>query len=388
MTIQPPGRLFDPAVGRAGVSAETPLIPLVFPDGHEGWRAVGYSMVRRVLADPRFSSRSELLHSPVAEEYEEMTFAPAKPGEFLRMDPPEHTRYRKLLAGRFTAQRMDPFTEQIESAAHELLDSVRQRGGPIDLVSAFAQPMAGVGFCELFGVPHPDRKAFLANVITYLGADTSPNKMFGAFLALSASVRDLTAAKRAEPVDDLLSDLAGSDLTDDELATVSRLILVAGLQTTATMIGMGTFALLQNPGEWAALCADRDLVDTAVEELMRYLTIIPTLARVALEDVEFDGIVVKSGSTVVLSTALADRDPAKFDDPHILNLRRNAAGHLGFGHGPHLCVGLQLARVMMRVAWSALSARFPGLRLAIPAEDVPMLDEEEMRTLESLPVTW
>lgn len=382
-----PGRPFDPPAELTRLSAGAPLTPLLFPDGHEGWLATGYAAVRHVLADPRFSSRGELQHSPLP-EYAGVTAPPARPGDFLKMDPPEHTRYRGLLAGRFTARRMARLTERIEVVAAERLDAVQRHGGPVDLVPAFAQPIPAVVICELLGVPCADRERFQADAARLFGVGTTPEGKYEAWQALTAYVRELVPAKRAEPTDDVLSELTTGDLTDDELAGMGGLLLAAGLDTTANMIALGTFALLRHPDRWAALRADPDLVGPAVEELTRYLTIVPALARVALQDVELDGHLVRSGSTVVLAMAAANRDPARFADPDRLDLRRDALGHLGFGHGPHLCLGHQLARVEMRVAFTALIARFPGLRLAVPADDIPLREGADIRGVISLPVTW
>jgi cytochrome P450 len=242
--------------------------------------------------------------------------------------------------------------------------------------------------CDLLGVPYSDRERFQADAAKLFGVNTTPEGKYEAFDALNAAVRELVTAKRTEPTDDVLGDLTASDLTDDELAVMGGLLLAAGLDTTANMIALGIFALLQHPDQWAALCADPGLIDAAVEELMRYLSVVPRLARVALEDFELDGHVVTSGSTVVLASAAANRDPARFFDPDRLNLHRNAVGHVGFGHGPHLCLGQQLARAEMQVAFTALAARVPGLHLAIPAREVPRRDESDVYGVTTLPVRW
>lgn len=386
-TGRTPGCPFDPSPELTRISSEAPLTPLAFPDGHEGWLATGHATVRRVLADPRFSARSELMHSPLP-GYEGVTPPPAEPGVLLGMDAPEHTRYRRLLAGKFTVRRMTQLTQRIERVAAEHLDAMQRRGGPVDLIPAYAQPIPATVICELLGVPYHDRARFQADAAKLFGADTTPQGKHEAFLALRSYVRELVAAKRAEPTDDLLSDLTATELTDDELAGMGGLLLAAGLDTTANMIALGTFVLLRHPAQWAALRADPELVNPAVEELMRYLTIVPALARAALEDVELDGHLVKSGSTVVLALAAANRDPARFADPDTLDLRRNPVGHIGFGHGPHQCIGQQLARVEMRVAFPALAARFPGLRLAIPAEEIPLREGADIYGVTTLPVTW
>ncbi|MCS7482420.1 cytochrome P450 [Umezawaea endophytica] len=386
-TERTPGRPFDPPADLSRLTADAPLTPLRFPDGHEGWLATGYTAVRRVLADPRFSNRSELQHSPLP-EHAGMTAPPAQPGDFLKMDPPDHTRYRKLLAGKFTTRRMAQLTERIELIATEHLDAMQRHGGPIDLVAAYALPIPAMVICELLGVPYSDRDRFQADAAKLFGPNTTPVGKYEAFEALSSFVRELITAKRADPTDDVLSELTTSDLTDDELAAMGGLLLAAGLDTTANMIALGTFALLRHPEQWATLRTDPDSVGPTVEELMRFLSIVPTLARVALEDVEFDGHLIKSGSTVVLAMAAANRDATKFPDPNALDLRRDAVGHIGFGHGPHLCLGHQLARVEMRVAFPALAKRFPSLRLAVPADDVVLREGADIYGVTTLPVTW
>ncbi|PNE40712.1 cytochrome P450 [Streptomyces noursei] len=388
LTARTPGCPFDPPAELTRSSAQAPLTPLDFPDGHQGWLATGHATVRRVLADPRFSARTELMHAPMP-GHEGIT-PPPEPGIFISMDAPEHPRYRRLLTGKFTVRRMTQLTARIERVAAEHLDLMERHGGPIDLVTAYAQPIPATVICELLGVPYEDRERFHADAATIFGADTTTPEglveSYQAFKALTACVRELVTAKRAEPTDDVLSDLTAHDLTDDELTGIGVLLLAAGLDTTTNMIALGTFALLQHPDQWAALRTDPDLVAPAVEELMRYLTVVPTLVRVALKDVELDGHLVKSGSTVVLASSAANRDPAKFTGPNTLDLRRNP--HVGFGHGPHQCLGQQLARVEMRVAFPALAARFPGLRLAGPADDIPLRERATVYGVTSLPVTW
>jgi cytochrome P450 len=210
-----------------------------------------------------------------------------------------------------------------------------------------------------------------------------------AYTAVQQYLAELVAAKRANPTDDVLSDLTDSDLTDEELRGVSFILLAAGLDTTANMLALGTFALLRNPAQLAALRADPALADRAVEELLRYLSVAKTFMRTALEDVELGGQTIEAGTTVILSYNTANRDPDRFADPHVLDLHRKAGGHLAFGHGIHQCLGQQLARVEMRVAFPALVNRFPTLRLAVPADEVGLRPETaDIYGVKSLPVTW
>ncbi|MEU7745594.1 cytochrome P450 [Nonomuraea sp. NPDC049158] len=381
---RPAGCPFDPPEELA----RRPLSRLAFPDGHVGWLVTGHALVRAVVADPRFSSRHELMRSPMpgAETMEQPP--PAPPGMFIGMDPPEHTRYRSLLTAKFTVRRMRLLTERVEQITAELLDAMERHGPPVDLVTAYAQPIPALMICELLGVPYAGREAFQRHAATVNDNDTTLEERYGAFAALQETLRELVLAKRAEPTDDLLSDLTTGDLTDEELTNIGVLLLGAGLDTTANMLALGTFALLSHPGQLAALRADPGIADQAVEELLRYLSIAHTGMRTALEDVELDGHLIKAGDAIAVSVQAANRDPAKFADPDTLDLRRNAAGHTSFGHGVHQCLGQQLARVEMRVAFPALVTRFPTLRLAVPPQDVPLRAHSDVYGVHRLPVTW
>ncbi|RDI65592.1 cytochrome P450 [Nocardia pseudobrasiliensis] len=374
-TARPEDRPFDPPAELALWRDRNPLTRIVFPGGHEGWLATGHATVRAVLADPRFSARTELMRSPQGDR-----LPPAPPGDFLAFDPPEHTRYRKLLTGKFTVRRMRLLAERVRRACAEYLDAMERAGDPVDLVESFAYPVPAVMICEMLGVPEADRERFqrlISEIVARLNDPAlSPSEALEQGLAALARaqeyMRRLVEAKRVRPTDDLLGDLTGSDLTDEELTGVGVLLLIGGFETTANMLALGTFALLRNPEQLAALRADPDLIDRAVEELMRYLSVAHTTTRAALEDVELAGQVIKAGETVSLSLQAANRDPARFERPDSLDLGRSAIGHLGFGHGVHQCLGQQLARVEMRIALPALLSRFPDLRLAVAAQDIVM----------------
>ncbi|MCG5215613.1 cytochrome P450 [Streptosporangium sp. KLBMP 9127] len=382
---RPAGCPFDPPEDLARLREHRPISPMRFPDGHMGWLVTGHALARTVLADPRFSSRYELMHYPLA-AIDEMPPAPV--GDLTGMDAPEHTRYRKLLAGKFTVRRMRELTARMEAITAEHLDAMERHGGPVDLVQAFAQPVPALMICELLGVPYADRESFQRHAATLSGLDVTAEEQYAAFGALQEYVHELVSAKRADPTDDLLSDLTTSGLPDSELAGIGSFLLGAGLDTTTNMIALGTFALLSHPGQLTALRADPDLADKAVEELLRYLSIAHTGARAALEDVDLDGHLIKAGETVALAIQAANRDPDKYADPDTLDLHRHATGHLAFGHGIHQCLGQQLARVEMRVAIPALVTRFPTLRLAVPAEDVPMRTGLDIYGVHQLPITW
>ena len=389
-TARQPGCPFDPPAGLIDAREHGPISRFPFPDGHQGWLVTGYDLVRSVLADPRFSSRKELMrHHPLI-DYGDIEVPPAPPGEFLLMDEPQHGRYRKPLVGKFTVRRMRLLTERVEQVTAEHLDAMEKAGPPVDLVTAFAKPIPTIVICELLGVPYEDRGSFQEQIDTFMGGETSEEELIAAYTATQEYLAELVAAKRANPTDDVLSELTDSDLTDEELKGISLILLAAGFDTTANMLSLGTFALLQNPAQLAALRADPALTDGAVEELLRYLSVAKTFMRTALEDVELGGQTIEAGTTVVLSYNTANRDPERFADSHVLDLRRqDAGGHLAFSHGIHQCLGQQLARVEMRVAFRALVDRFPTLRLAVPAEEVGLRPETaDIYGVKSLPVIW
>ncbi|MFI8997554.1 cytochrome P450 [Streptomyces sp. NPDC053542] len=388
-TARRSGCPFDPPAELTDARRHGPLSRYVFPGGKEGWLITGYDLVRSVLADPRFSSRKELMRYHPTIDYGDIEVPPASPGEFLLMDDPEHRRYRKPLMGKFTVRRMRLLTERVEQVTADCLDAMAKTGPPADLVTAFAKPIPAIVICELLGVPYEDRGSFQGHVDSFMNGETSDEDLIAAYTAVQNYLAELVAAKRAHPTDDVLSDLTDSDLTDEELKGIGLILLAAGFDTTANMLALGTFALLENPAQLAALRADPALADQGVEELLRYLSVAKTFMRTALEDVELGGQVIEAGTPVILSYHTANRDPERFADPHVLDLRRQDGGHLAFGHGIHQCLGQQLARVEMRVAFSALFARFPTLRLAVPAEEVALRPESaDIYGVKSLPVTW
>ncbi|MEU7644727.1 cytochrome P450 [Streptomyces huasconensis] len=386
-TARREGCPFDPPEELTRLCEERPLARLRFPDGHLGWLATGHSVVRAVLGDPRFSSRYELLHLPYESEFSG-PLGPAPVGDLTGLDAPEHTRYRRLLTGKFTVRRMRLLTERVERITADHLDAMERQGPALDLVKEYAQPIPTLMICELLGVPYADRDFFRQQTETLMTQGIGEAELAAAMTAGQEYVHKLVLAKRAEPTDDLLSDLTGTDLSDEELAGIGNFLLGAGLDTTANMIAYGAFALLSHPDQLAALRDDPGLVESAVEELMRYLTIAQTGARTALEDVELAGQSVKAGETVVVSMEAANRDPARFPDPDRLDLRRKATGHVGFGHGIHQCLGQQLARVELQVALPALFTRFPTLRLAAAPEDIPLRTGMSIFGVQALPVTW
>ncbi|MFD1147242.1 cytochrome P450 [Saccharothrix hoggarensis] len=382
---------FDPPAELGLLRETAPISRMRFPDGHLGWLVTSYALAREVHADRRFSSRAELQHSPRRVAGEPVSRRPpAKPGMFISMDAPDHTRYRKLLTGQFTVRRMNELMPRIEQIVADHLAAMRAAGSPVDLVANFALPVPSLVICELLGVPYEERETFQQDTAKVLSLDSTFDEIMAAFERLEEFVLRLARQKHVTPGDDMLSGLiATGELTDEEVANMGLLLLIAGHETTANMLGIGTLVLLRHPEQLAALRADPSLADNAVEELMRYLSIVQFgTIRTALEDVEVGGELVRAGESVSISVAAANRDPDRFERPDEFDIRRPASGHIAFGHGVHQCLGQQLARIEMRVGFTALFREFPDLRLAVPVEEVRLRDDMAIYGVHELPVEF
>ncbi|NIH82122.1 cytochrome P450 [Amycolatopsis viridis] len=384
---------FDPPAAITRLRDARPVSPLIFPDGHEGWLVTGYEEVRRMMTDTRFSSRQDIgvLHVPYGVPGMPVQTEPSPPipGVFIAMDPPEHTRLRRRLTGAFTVKRMKALEEHIAGIVERQLDHLASLTAPADLVREFALPVPSLVICEMLGVPYADRDTFQVNSARFLVRDQPLEEKMAAYGAMMTYLSELVTAKRAAPGEDILSDLARhDDLTIEELTGAAFLLLLAGHETTANMLGLGAFALLEHPEQLAELRADPDLMPGAVEELLRYLSVADIFYRYATEDVELGGELIPEGSTVVVSLLAANRDPRRFENPDVLDVHRTARGHLSFGHGVHQCLGQQLARIEMRAGFHGLLRRFPGLALAVPAGDVKLRTDMNIYGVHELPVTW
>ncbi|SDU45354.1 Cytochrome P450 [Amycolatopsis keratiniphila] len=384
---------FDPPREITRLREVRPVSPMIFPDGHEGWLVTGYDEVRQMMADTRFSSRQDIgiLHMP----YEtpgipvQTEPSPPTPGMFVAMDPPDHGRLRKRLTGAFTVKRMKQLEEHIIEVTERQLDAMANLTPPIDLVEEFALPVPSMVICELLGVPYEDRESFQANSAQLMVRDQTLEEKMAAFIGMNTFLTELVTRKRETPEDDILSDLGRhEDLTIEELAGAAFLLLFAGHETTANMLALGTFALLEHPEQLAELRADAELLPGAVEELLRYLSVADIFFRYATEDLELGGETIPAGSTVIISLLAANRDPRRFENPDALDLHRNARGLLSFGHGIHQCLGQQLARIEMRAGFEGLLRRFPTLALAVPAEEVKLKTDMNIYGVHELPVTW
>ena len=381
---------FDPPEDYRKLRDAEPVSRLAMPDGSTGWLATSYDAVRFVMSDPRFSSNPLNMTSPLRVIPPEQKMTPPK-GMFISADAPEHGRYRKLLTGQFTVRRMRSLEPRIQQMVIDHLDAMEKAGTSADLVSAFALPIPSLVICELLGVPYGEREEFQHRSSRLLRVDLPIEEIRAAADGMRDYMRGLVAAKRADPGDDMLSGLALADdtLTDDEITEMGLLLLIAGHETTANMLGLGTFLLLQHPDQLAAIRQDPALINGAVEELLRYLSVVQFgTVRGVLEDVEYGDVVFRAGETVVCSLAAANRDPAKFTDPEELDVTRPHSAHVAFGHGIHQCLGQQLSRVEMHIAFRELFTRLPELRLAVDPSEVELRHTSIVYGVQALPVSW
>jgi cytochrome P450 len=350
--------------------------------------------IKEVLSDhERFSnSRPPGFVMRGASVLREDEQASVRAGNLLGLDPPEHQRLRRMLTPEFTIRRMKRLAPRIVEIVDQHLDAMETAGPPVDLVASFALPIPSLVICELLGVPYDDREDFQRRSARQLDLSIPIPERFELRRQGREYMHSLVERARRHPGEDILGMLVrehGTELSDDELAGVASLLLLAGHETTSNMLGLGTLALLRHPDQLAAVREDPDAIGPAVEELLRWLSIVHSaIPRITTTDVEVAGVPIRAGQLVSVSLPSGNRDPDFIDMPEALDIRRGAPGHLAFGHGVHHCLGAPLARMEMRIAFPALFRRFPGLALAEAFEDVDFRSFHFIYGLRSLKVTW
>jgi cytochrome P450 len=350
--------------------------------------------IKDVLSDhERFSnSRPPGFVVPGAPTVSEEEVASARAGNLLGLDPPEHQRLRRMLTPEFTIRRMKRLEPRIVEIVDAQLDAMETTGPPADLVASFALPIPSLVICELLGVPYDDRDDFQRRSARQLDLSIPIAERLDLQRRGRAYMSTLVERARRQPGEDILGMLVrehGAELTDDELIGVASLLLLAGHETTSNMLGLGTLALLRHPDQMAAVRDDPDAIAPAIEELLRWLSIVHSaIPRVTTTDVEIAGVPIPAGELVFVSLPSGNRDPDFIGSPETLDIRRGAPGHLAFGHGVHHCLGAPLARMEMRIAFPALLRRFPALALAEDFADVPFRSFHFIYGLKSLEVTW
>ncbi|MCI2422564.1 cytochrome P450 [Saccharopolyspora sp. K220] len=391
---RPTGCPFDPPAEFTALRAEEPISRVRLWNGKLAWLVTRYDDVRAVLSDPRFSS--DMSKPGFPSHSEGVAVTRTKHPTFLNMDDPEHAVHRRMLTRDFMIKRVEALRPRIQQHVDELLDQFTAGPQPADLVTGFALPVTSSVISELLGVPYEDHEFFQRQSGLLISGTVGPEEAMVAFDSVREYLRGLVERKAVEPAQDVISHLieierAGS-ITRDELLNMLSLLLRAGHETTANMIALGTLALLEHPAQLAALKADPSptAVANAVEELLRYLTITHYgRRRVATEDVEIGGTLIRAGEGVVAANDSANRDPDAFPgNPDELDLGRAARHHLTFGYGVHQCLGQPLARVELQVVYPTLLRRLPELRVAVPVSELPFKTHMVFYGLFSMPVEW
>jgi cytochrome P450 len=371
---------------------QAPAVKVNLPEG-EAWALTRHEDVRALLVDPRFSSNRADPGFP--------TFAPGQrelakafPFSIISMDAPVHGEKRREVVGEFTVKRMRALQPRIQQIVDELLDDLLAGPNPTDLVAAFSLPVPSLVICELLGVPYADHDFFQTRTTALIRRTTPVDERTRARDELRQFLDDLVSAKEAEPTDDVLGrqvlrQRESGGVDHDALVALAVLLLLAGHETTANMISLGTMTLLSHPDALAALRADPAKTPAAIEELLRYFTIAEfATSRVATEDVELAGVTIRKGEGVLGLSHAANRDPEVFTDPATLDIERGARNHVAFGFGAHQCLGQNLARMELQIVFDTLLRRIPTLQLATSVDDLPFKDDANIYGLYELPVTW
>jgi cytochrome P450 len=397
-TVEPAPALFSDAYWKNPyptydfLRAEQPVCETSLPEGGSVWLVTRYDDVKAAFLDPRLSKDYRWTLSP--QERAAAPLAGNSEGAMMIMtDPPDHSRLRKLVVKAFTVRRINDLRPGVEAIAERLLDELPTHvvDGEVDLIDHYAVSLPVEVICELLGVPTADRQSFSAWSATMVDDNADADK-HAAGMALGGYLSELIERKRVEPDGALLSALievsdSGDRLSPGELVAMAMLLLIAGHETTANLVGNGMLGLLTHPEQRDRLLADPSLLPAAIEEFLRWDSPVHNApVRFASEDVPIGDAVIPAGAVVILSTGSANRDGDKFADASRLDPDRDTGGHLAFGHGLHFCLGASLARMEGQVAIGALLRRFPGISLAVPAQDLLHRRSTIVHGLRELPV--
>ena len=383
---------FDPPPEYARLRQDDPITRVRLWDGTTPWLLTRYEDMRVVLGHPKFSA--EPLRPGYPHVFEGRMVADKADKSFLRLDAPEHDRLRRMVTRDFTVARVEKLRPFIQGIVDRLIDGLEAGSRPVEFVEAFAQPLPTEVITHLLGVPYEDHEVFHRATRIQFGSNSTPDQVRASLAELFDYLDGLISRKEAQPQDDILSRLVSDQLKPGHidrptLINISRLLLSAGHQTTQNMTALGVLTMLQHPDQLAAIKEDPGRIRGAVEELLRYSSILHTGARrVALEDVDVNGHVVRQGEGVICAIPSANRDERLFPDPDTLDIRRDAAAHVAFGYGIHQCLGQVLARAELQIVLKTLFGRLPALRLAVPFEELRFRHDMFVYGVYELPLTW
>ncbi len=383
---------FHPPEEYLELQRRRPLARVRLASGREAVLVTRHEDVRALLDDERLSADETKPGYPFL--YDQAFESPLK-GTFMRADGEAHLRIRQMLTKDFTKKRCTALRPEVEAIVDECLEAMAAQAPPIDLVQALALPVPSRTICHLLGVPYNDRAVFEQNTRTMINHKSAPEAVQAAVAAVFNYLDDLVARKGVEPDDDIISrlikeELEPGNLQRHELVMLAMILLVGGHETTATMIGLGAFALLEHREQLDDVLGDPTLWGHAVDELLRHQTIVQSpIQRAVLADIEIGGEVIKAGEGVLAELSAANRDPAAFESPDRMDFRRDARSHVSFSFGPHYCLGHALARMELEVVFQKLFARFPSLALAVTSDQIPKRPHTVgLFGVEALPVTW
>lgn len=367
---------------------EEPVSRVTLWDGSTSWLVTRHEDIKAVLSDARFSADSTRPGYPFISAGARQLNS-GRP-TIIRMDDPEHARYRRMLTGEFMVKKVEALRPEIQRIADDLLDRMTDGRSGADLVREFALPLPSLVICLLLGVPYQDHEFFQDCSRVLLRRASAAEEVAAAQAKLVDYLVQLTESKRDRPDEGILSRLVErGGLSTEEIADMGRLLLVAGHETTANMTALSVLALLRNPDQLDHLREHPESVPGAVEELLRYLTIVHSgLTRVATEDVDLDGLRISAGEGVICMVNTANRDEREFPGGEELDLTRDARRHLAFGFGSHQCLGQPLARLELQIALTSILRRLPELRLAVPFEEVAFRGEMLIYGVHELPIAW
>lgn len=385
---------FAPPPVLGALAEQAPLSRVTIWDGSTPWLVTGYEQQRALLGDERVSVDEHRHGFPLFSQSMKDTLE-HRPAMVFNLDGAEHRRLRKILTKAFTAKRVQSLRPAIQRIADELIDAMLAGPKPADLVESLAVPLPSLMICELLGVPYADRDFFQQRSTIGVSRHATAEESGASIKELTDYLIGLVRSKKDDPADDVLSDIAQrvttGEVSEIEGGLLGLQALVAGHDTSANMIALGTAALLRHPDQLAVLreTDDPGAVASATEELLRYLTI-PHIGqrRIATADIEIAGRRIREGDGVIIDLPTGNRDPAVFDDPGRLDLDRPQGKHQAFGFGPHQCVGQQLARAELQVVYGTLFRRIPTLALATDFDEIDFKYDAVAFGVHALPVTW
>lgn len=370
--------------------AEAPISRFVWPNGVEGWLVTTYENIRTLLADPRLSiDRAGNMPPSLAIGRKPVMM----PRSLVAMDPPEHTKWRRLIMRDLTPGKARALEPRIEEITAEYIGKMREAGPPVDLLPALAFPVPSRVICDLLGVPSADQEFFQRQTHVRSSVHSTPDEVDAATIALTEYLTGVCEEKQRHPVDDLISHLGQGEVDGEPVSLtymvgMAMLLLLAGHETTASTLGVGAAHLMADPSLIDGL-ATRDGADRLVEEILRIHSIIQFgVMRRATDDIDIDGVRITKGEWVACLLASGNRDESVYGCPHAVDTAQRRPAHLTFGYGVHQCVGMSLARVELRIVLRALFAAFPGLRPERPVEELRYRDDMFVYGLYELPVRW